>query len=981
MQTLLGRKDHVCAGRNLYSDEPEPGELRMSTLHLVPHTHWDREWYLPFQSFRVKLVRLIDRLLEILQADPAFVNFTLDGQTILLDDYLAIRPENEASLIHQVRSGRLHIGPWYVLPDEFLVSPEALVRNLLFGKAICGRFGSSMKVGYLPDPFGHIGQMPQILRGFGINWAAFKRGLSQEGCELDWLAPDGSRVLTAYLRDGYDNAARLPTAVEPFTSAILAARDSLLPHARTNHLLLLNGTDHHEPQPEIPALISSFQHEKDQLLLSSLEEYFQGVENDLAGSELQIPSLQGELRDPARHHLLSGVLSSRIWIKQRNHASEILLERWAEPFNAWCSALAVDFSDRFLWTGHLATPWMRGASSFLDEAWRVLLSCQPHDSICGCSIDQVHEEMKSRFDQVDQIGRVITGQALAAIAEQTSTDSPSPKRARAAIVTFNPHPFVYSGCATATFELPAGLDRFEILDLRGNSVPYRIRSRIVRPLADMDLDRESLESMISMVQDGRVMGLTVQSAAVVDHGDQILLEVVVAEETPPDLESLQITLQALEPFLSADESVPFRLLARFSSRLSLEFVVPAIPGHGYTVLHLVPSANPPPRTERQKGRTIENEFLRVELAQDGSLSLMDLRDGSRFTGLLRFRDQADRGDSYNFCPLEESAAVESPDRVSGCERVLHGCGQMLEYQLLYNIPTSLSEDRTTRCSAMAPLAITVQATLQPGTAALDLKLSVDNQALDHRLQALFDLPFETDEALYDGHYEIRARPTEIPEGTQSWVEQPGYEKPMRNFVAVQNDELGFMVAARGLREAGVLPEGTIAVTLLRCFGWLSRDDLTTRRGGAGPQIPTPLAQSPGMSEFDLRLVPIGEDLMAAVQLAEAFQTTPRGIGQRLHAGALPAEASLLCAEPPGFALTCVKISQDRRAVIVRGVNLLDRDLDVNLESLLPMHSAHLSRLDEVELEALAIEDGHRLALEVSPHQILTLRLTFGTQTR
>src|SRR4030042_2476332 len=143
----------------------------MDTIHLVSHTHWDREWYLTFQQFRLKLVHLIDRLLEILQEDQDFKYFLLDGQTILLDDYLQIRPERESELRKLISEGRILIGPWYVSPDEFLVAPESHIRNLLEGKRHCIKFGGIMLVGYLPDSFGHIGQMPQILQGFGISTA------------------------------------------------------------------------------------------------------------------------------------------------------------------------------------------------------------------------------------------------------------------------------------------------------------------------------------------------------------------------------------------------------------------------------------------------------------------------------------------------------------------------------------------------------------------------------------------------------------------------------------------------------------------------------------------------------------------------------------------------------------------------------------------------------------------------------------------
>ncbi|MCJ7723808.1 MAG: hypothetical protein MUP03_06715, partial [Anaerolineales bacterium] len=113
----------------------------MRTLHLISHTHWDREWYLTFQQFRLKLVHLIDGLLEILESDREYRHFMLDGQTIVLDDYLVMRPEREAALRGHIRTGRILVGPWHILPDEFLVSPEATIRNLLEGERTARRYG------------------------------------------------------------------------------------------------------------------------------------------------------------------------------------------------------------------------------------------------------------------------------------------------------------------------------------------------------------------------------------------------------------------------------------------------------------------------------------------------------------------------------------------------------------------------------------------------------------------------------------------------------------------------------------------------------------------------------------------------------------------------------------------------------------------------------------------------------------------------
>src|SRR5690606_25058865 len=154
------------------------------TLTIVSQTHWDREWYRTSQGFRLRLVRLIDDVLTILDTDPTYHSFLLDGQTIILQDYLEMRTEREADLRRQIAESSLLIGPWHILPDEFLVGPESTVRNLMLGARVCADFGARMPVGYTPDPFGHISQLPQILAGAGIHVAVFRRGLSEEPLEL-----------------------------------------------------------------------------------------------------------------------------------------------------------------------------------------------------------------------------------------------------------------------------------------------------------------------------------------------------------------------------------------------------------------------------------------------------------------------------------------------------------------------------------------------------------------------------------------------------------------------------------------------------------------------------------------------------------------------------------------------------------------------------------------------------------------------------
>ena len=228
----------------------------MLNIHVISHTHWDREWYLTHEQFRFRLVALIDRLLDLLDADPSYKYFHLDGQTIVLEDYLEIRPEQETRLRTAIADGRILIGPWYVMPDEFLVSGESLVRNLLRGHRISREFGTPMPVGYLPDLFGHVGQMPQIWRQFGFDNTILWRGFGGASAEYWWDAPDGSRLLMMHLPpEGYCNATRIVFDPEAMMARAKEKVDFERGRTRTGQALLMNGVDHVEPHTAIPTLI------------------------------------------------------------------------------------------------------------------------------------------------------------------------------------------------------------------------------------------------------------------------------------------------------------------------------------------------------------------------------------------------------------------------------------------------------------------------------------------------------------------------------------------------------------------------------------------------------------------------------------------------------------------------------------------------------------------------------------------------------
>ena len=947
----------------------------MATLHLVPHTHWDREWYLPFQAFRLKLVHMMDLLLDTLERDPAFAFFTLDGQTIVLEDYLELRPERRSEVEQRVTQGQLLIGPWYVLPDEFLVSPEALVRNLLAGQADGRAFGACMDVGYEPDPFGHIGQLPQILAGFGIRSAAFRRGLDDEPCELWWDSPDGTRTLAAYLREGYDNACRLPVEPEAFASAIAARRDALAPHCRTSQRLLLNGTDHQEPQAEVAGLVVGAWPGPDALRISTLPLYLEAVRREVEAG-LELPVVRGELRSPKKHHLLPAVLSSRSWIKQRNHACGQLLERWAEPFSAWAELLAAVRPDRFAFTGHIETPRIRQVQPLLRHAWRMLLQCQPHDSICGCSIDAVHEEMRTRFAQVEQIGEELTRQALQALADEVDTGGRAPEGAAAALVVYNPSAAGASGQMRAAFDLPAGLETFEVVDQHGRPIAYRLLDRQVKVLADFDLDPEGLRGMLAMAQDGRVFGLAVQAAAVVPQAGGALVDVVLHEHAEPNLELLAQASEKLDLLLTDPSRPRIRLRVRLASRAEIEMLAPQIPACGLRTLWLRPAAADPPAASCDSAPRIANDIFDVEAAPDGTLRLRDRRTGRSYTGLARFSDLAECGDSYTHSPLAGDAPRQAPEGSARIERWRDALGETLHVTLPFSVPRGLRPDRSGRSAETVPLPIRLTAHLAPGIARLDLSIEVENAADDHRLQVHFPTGAPLGEAWYGGAFEVVRRPTALAAGGADWAEQPAAEVPLRGFVSDRPSD-GLLIAACGLREASASPGGDLSVTLLRCFGWLSRDDLATRKGAAGPLIETPGGQQHGLHRFELSIIPFGGDLLSALPLVESFDLGLRAVMTPLHAGRLPTEASFLSVEPQQLQLTATKVAEDGLGMVVRLVNPTPADVPAVLTCLLPLQRAQRARLDETAEGSLPVLEGRRVLVPLGPHQAATVRLGFA----
>ncbi|MGI5835329.1 MAG: hypothetical protein ACOX87_02400, partial [Chloroflexota bacterium] len=419
---------------------PDSKEL---SIWVVPHTHWDREWYLPFEQFRIHLARLMDDLLDALEQNPSLV-FTLDGQAILIEDYLEIRPEQEARLRRLIAKGRIAIGPSYVLPDEFLTGQESLIRNLLIGRQSCIRYGGTpMAAGYAPDTFGHVSQLPQILKGFGIDSFIFWRGLGDEidrlGALFWWQAPDGSRVLAVRLlesyangrdlgrwtkRDGWmlDNPELWPDMAASRISEFLDRWKPILQRTGLRHILLGNGVDHQPIQRDLLDMLDACKRRFPDVSfrIGTYTDYVDAVRDDPGLLE----TFSGELVGGREACVVRGVNSTRIYLKQANEATErsVLTAETLASF-AYLKAIA----DQTINNNHSAKGSVisyRYPRNELRLAWRELLRNQPHDSLPGCSLDDVHIDMQQRFRAAQQIAEQVQRDALAFLAGRTAPIKP-----------------------------------------------------------------------------------------------------------------------------------------------------------------------------------------------------------------------------------------------------------------------------------------------------------------------------------------------------------------------------------------------------------------------------------------------------------------------------------------------------------------------------------------------------------------------------
>ena len=824
----------------------------MDHLYFVVHTHWDREWYQPFQQMRARLVTMADRMIPLVERGT-IPSFHFDGQTIVIDDYLEMRPRAEPRLRNLIRAGKIQVGPWYVLADSFLVSGESLIRNLEIGMAIARRFGRPLDVGYLPDQFGHIAQMPQILAGFGFTTAVLWRGV---GADVNrnrfvWEALDGSSVLTVYLPNGYSNGANLPLeSVDSFVARAEQIAGRERDFAAGTPILVMNGTDHAPPDARLSARINEAREVSAMTFeTGSLENYVRRLADlPLDGT----PRHRGELRSPLRSHLLPGVTSARTWIKQRDFENSRALERYADPLAALANALG------------------RGAGfdEFLEMAWRTEIQNHPHDSICGCSVDQVHVDMRYRFDQAAMLAETAVRRASAACLNARAVAA-----SEIALAVFNPS-LARGALVSGEVEVADPDARYAVETADGRRIPVATDVARAGRAIDSDMPAAEFKSIVGGLSQPSIFGRTVNRYEITTGSDgrpQVNLSMSRAEFSDLDLAEFQHAIRNRIP-----DSGSILIHATSAARCTVSFVADDLTQAGFSFYRLVRDDSAPVRVNPDPVTSIENEFFRVTPTPRG----LEIRDLTRNAAMeLYFEDDGDRGDEYNYDPVDDSAAIANPVSISGNVVDDGAVRKRFKLELKFEVPAALSADRRARSAEREQLDVALTATLFQGLDRVDLIAEVTNRARDHRIRAALRTPVVAADAVHDTSFGVIRRPLSPsePRGTEDIYPTV----PHRTFTAVEGADFSAVLMSRGILEVEARPEPagatTILLTLLRCVGWLSRSDLATRRGGAGPELETPDAQELGAHRFEFAVATFRGSYLDSdlLQRVEAYTSPPR----------------------------------------------------------------------------------------------------------
>lgn len=893
------------------------------TVHIVSHSHWDREWYTEYEKHHMLLVELMDDVLELFETDPEFKYFFLDGQTIILDDYLQVRPQNEEKVRHYIENGQLQIGPFYILSDSYLTSNESHVRNMLIGHQETQKWGATTPIGYYPDTFGNPGQVPQLMKEIGIDVAAFGRGVKPTGfanqsteednyvssySEMMWKGADESEVYGLLFANWYSNGNEIPADKEEAKAFWDQKLKDVEMYASTNHLLMMNGVDHQPVQKDLSKAIrvANELYPDYEFIHSNFIDYMDAMKENLPEN---IDTVEGELtsQETEGWYTLTNTASSRVYLKQQNFETQMLLEQIAEPL----ATLAYELNEG------------KYPHDQLDYAWKKLMENHPHDSICGCSVDSVHRAMEVRFTDAKAVGEYVAKESMDAITNALDTKNKVTEEQKGVpFVVFNTAGTKRSGVASITVEV----DRIDFSELFPSISYEQLKEEGHKLFEVVDKDGQKVEAAVRY--DGPLFNY----------------------DLPKDA--------FRQPYIANNFVVelPVKDMASFS----------------WDTYYLVPTEEETTETFDENDLSLENEWLKVAVNEDGTIQATNRETGYTFDNLLIFEDTGDIGNEYVYKKPNGEEPILSVGRLKEAKVTKHNSFEK-EITLTHEIDVPLSAEellqeeqkaviefrnrKAQRVKETKPLAIQTKMTLNQVDSFLHFSTTLTNEMKDHRVRVLFPTGLETDVNYADTIFETVKRENKVSE---AWT-NPENAQRMHRFVNVRDEENGLLIAPKGLNEYEVIAEEdhsqTLAITLLRAVGEM----------GDWGYFPTPEAQCLDTYTFDYSLKLHGADdvensYKEAIHHAVPFVTAQAANQQ----GDLPTAGQYFQVEGDTIGFTALKRNRENDAVVTRFYNFSPEESAYDLQ--LVDKQAKPARTNILEEP---IEEATNTEQVAKPHEIIT----------